>query len=107
MLSFARASIVRVRYPVDEVGEHDFAATPDEVSIPRCSVQPGASIEVLDGGERVRVSWVVYAPLDSDVLARDFVRVSGQLCRVVGEPESWNSGLRVDHKAIYLERWEG
>lgn len=108
MLSFSRASIVRVRYPLNEVGEPDFTATPDELAIPRCSVQPGASLEVLDGGEKVRVAWTVYAPTNSDITGSDFARVKGQLCRVVGDPEEWEVGLgRVDHLAIHLERWRG
>lgn len=108
MLSFGRASIVRVRYPSNEVGEPDFTATPDEQTIARCSVQPGAALEVLDGGERIRVSWTVYAPSGADIKGRDFARVNGELCRVLGDPEPWSVGLkRVEHLVINLERWEG
>lgn len=108
MLSFARGSITRVRYPSDEVGEPDFTATPDEATIGRCSVQPGASLEILDRGERVRVAWTVYAPPGADITGSDFARVNGDLYRVVGDPEPWSVGLRrVGHLVIYLERWKG
>lgn len=106
--SFARESFVRERYPVDATGEVDFSAPPETTTVTNCSIQPGASLEVLDGREALKISWTIWAPLGADVHGRDFARINGQLHRVVGEPQPWKSPTgRLSHLMIYLERWEG
>ena len=108
MLSFARQSYVRRRYPLDPDGDVDFSASPDEITIPRASIQPGANTEVLGGREAERVAWTIFQPTGHDITGRDFAWYEGALYRVLGEPQRWTGPTpATTHDVVLLERWEG
>lgn len=111
-VSFATQTLTRVRYPLVGDGHgnqvRDTGAVPDEVEVPGCSIQPGASAEVLAGRDAVSVLWTVYAPPGADVVALDLVRYAGVLYEVSGEPARWPSPTgSLDHMVVLLVRWEG
>jgi hypothetical protein len=112
--SFARQTWTRERYPFLPDDGHgnedrpDFDAEPSKLAISGCSIQPGASLEVLGDREAVRIAWTIYQPPGSDVLATDFGRVDGVLYRVSGEPQRWTSPTgALSHDVVLLEVWEG
>lgn len=108
MLSFARQSYVRRRYPLNDDGLPDFDAEPEVITVPRCSVQPGANAEVLGDREAERIAYTVYQPPGLDVTGRDFALYLGDLYRVSGEPQRWQGPTRATtHDVVLFERWEG
>lgn len=106
LTSFARQSFIRERYPlVDEYVDLD--AQPETLSVPGCSIQPGAPSEFTGVDDLSKVAWTVYAPGHPDVNAGDYGRLSGQLYRVAGEPQRWPGVSRLtEHTVVILERWE-
>lgn len=108
MISFARQSYERRRYPLDADGDVDFDATPDTITILRASIQPGANDEVLGGREAERIAFTVFQPPGIDVTGRDFAFYEGKLYRIAGEPQRWiGPTLATTHDVVLLERWEG
>jgi hypothetical protein len=108
MLSFARQSYVRRRYPTDAEGYPDFDQPPSEITILRASIQPGASTEVLDQREAEKVAFTVYQSPGYDVTARDFAVYEGVMYRIAGEPQRWIGPTdATSHDLVLFERWEG
>ncbi|POH63954.1 hypothetical protein C3B59_10445 [Cryobacterium zongtaii] len=109
--SFARQAVARVRYPMVDDGHGNLTPNldqPDEQTVEGCSVQPGASAEVLAGRDAALIQFTVYAPAHADVLASDSVRYNGALFSIDGEPARWPSATgTLDHVVFLLKRWEG
>lgn len=110
--AWARQSIAVVEPAlVDDRGTMvpDWSATPvSEVTVPGCSVQPGASAEVLEARQGVSVRWTVYAPASVALSAHSAVRYAGRLYDVDGEPQRWPSPTgALDHTVILLVDHEG
>ena len=86
----------------------DYTVPASEVDVPGCSVQPGASAEVLAARQGVSVRWTVYAPSSVVVTARSAVRYAGTLYQVDGEPQRWPSPTgALDHVVVLLVDWRG
>lgn len=107
--SFASDTITVQRAPLADVGHND--VRPDwsqavEHDVDGCSVQPGASAEVLDGRDATVVRWTVFAPAGTDVLASDRVVYGGGTYEVDGEPLRHNEGVS-DHVVVALKDWRG
>lgn len=108
MISFARQSYERRRYPLDADGDVDFDAEPDTITILRASIQPGANVEILGGREAESVAYTVFQPPGADVTGRDFAFYDGQLFRIAGEPQKWIGPTdRTSHDVVLFERWTG
>lgn len=111
MVSFARQSVTRQRGTVadDGHGNETFDwSTPDEILIERCTVQPGASQEILAGRDATLIQYTVSAPGTPDVLATDRVQYNGGTYDIDGEPLFWPSPTgALDHTIILLKTWEG
>lgn len=106
--SFAQETITRLR-PATITDHGNTLPDPDldnatPLDITGCSVQPGASFEDRTNREANLTAWTVFAPLDADVLASDFVRYRDGDYRVDGVPQRWPL---VEHTVILLQRWEG
>ncbi|AYN56827.1 head-to-tail stopper [Arthrobacter phage Andrew] len=108
--SFATQEITLV-HPVwtadaRNVRRPDYGAAAERVPVPGCSVQPGASAEVLGGRDSVAVRWSVYAPAGTVVEATDAVEYLGKLYRVEGQPQAWPSATgALDHVLLLLLDW--
>ena len=87
----------------------DWSATPvSEVPVPGCSVQPGATAEVLAARQGSSIRWTVLAPPTLVATARDGVRFEGVLYQINGEPQPWPSPTGgLDHVVLFLETHEG
>lgn len=109
--SFAREVITRLRYPVlnDHGAERpDYDATPTEVDIRRCWLEPTVSQEVNDGRLAVSTGWTVAAPKTADLVSTDHVRYGGVEYEVVGDPQRVKSPTgALDAVRLNLQRWEG
>lgn len=72
-----------------------------------CSVQAGASVEVLAGRQQVAVRWTVYAPPGTDIEATDAVEVEGRRYAVDGEPQRVKSPTgALSHVLLLLIDWK-
>lgn len=110
--SFATQTITVVEPAlIDDRGTQvpDWSAPPvSETTVTDCSVQPGASAEVLAARQGVSVKWTVYAPAATAVTAHSAVRYAGVLYAVDGEPQQWPSPTgALDHRVILLVDHEG
>lgn len=109
--SFATQSITVVEPTlVDDRGTMvaDYETPLSEVEVTGCSVQPGASAEVLAARQGVSVRWTVYAPAAAVVTAHSAVRYAGRLYDVDGEPQRWPSPTGgLDHTVLLLVDHEG
>lgn len=89
-----------------QVADYDDPAS--ETDITGCSVQPGASAEVLAARQGVSIRWTVYAPPSVAVTAHSAVRYEGNLYDVDGEPQRWSSPTGgLDHSVLLLVDHEG
>jgi hypothetical protein len=101
-------TITKLTYPtITERGtaRPNYGASPTEVTIYNCDVQPGLSSELValqrQGSE---VRYTVYAPADAPLDEKSIVRCRGQICQVDGEPQVWGPPLA--HKLVLLTAWE-
>lgn len=79
-----------------------------ETTVTGCSVQPGASAEVLAARQGVSIRWTVYAPAGVAVTAHSAVRYAGRLYDVDGEPQRWPSPTgALNHTIVLLVDHEG
>lgn len=109
--SFARQSIVRLRYPdvLDRgTARADYTATPDELPIAGCWLEPTEVQVVKDGRLAVLTGWTVAAPPGTDVRAADHVRYQDV------EYEPTGPGMHVpsptgalDSVKLTIYLWEG
>lgn len=88
----------------NDVGEW---ATPDELPITGCSVQPGGGLEVHDDREAITTLYTVWAPIAADVVDTDRVRFAGADYALDGPIEVWAVGTPIDHKVIRLKAVSG
>lgn len=107
--SWASDTITVERAPLVDVGHNDLQ--PDwENAVPHdvegCSVEPGASQEVLAGRDATLVRWTVHAPAGADVLSTDRVIWAGDPYGVDGEPLRYGVGI-ADHVVVALKDWKG
>lgn len=109
--SFARDTIVRVRYAERDDGHGNAVpdrANAEELEIPWCSGQPGATAELLLGRNATLIQHTIFAPSGSDILAGDSIRYRGRLFSIDGEPADWRSAAgALDHLVVLLKKWEG
>ena len=110
--SFATDSIVRLRAgeTSDSHGNSfpDWGGAVEELTITGCSVQPGATVEMLENREGTRIDLTVYAPANADVRSSDRVRYDGEVFEVDGRPQRWKSPTgTLSHTVILLTLWEG
>lgn len=112
MLPFwANDTIVRNRPTVTDDGHGNtipnWAVTAD-LPIRGCSVQAGASQEILGGRDASLTQWTVYAPAGADVTATDGVTWNGDLYAVNGQPMPQRSPTgALNHTVIELRRIQG
>lgn len=112
MPSFAtqEITVVRPAWTTDarNVRRPDYGAAAARTVVPGCSVQPGASPElVADGRTTVTIRWTVLAPPGIDVEPADGIEYRGKLYGVDGEPLVWDSPTgSLDHAALFLKDWK-
>jgi hypothetical protein len=109
--SWANDTVTRKRptFTIDSHGNRtpDWTATTDTV-IRGCSLQPGATEEVLGGRDTTLIDYTVYAPAGIDITATDGVDVDGILYQVNGAVRRWSSPTgATGHVMFELRRWEG
>lgn len=110
--SFATQTITIVRpgWSVDgrNVRRPDYGAGAVRAVVPGCSVQPGASPEVIAAGRStVTIRYTVLAPPSVVVEAADGVEYGGKLYAVDGEPLRWPSPTgALDHVQLLLIDWK-
>lgn len=87
----------------------DYDTPASQTPVAGCSVQPGASAEVLEARQGVSVRWTVYAPASVALTEHSAVRLTdGNLYDVDGRPERWPSPTGgLDHTVILLVDHEG
>lgn len=111
MASFARQTVTRERgVPIDDGHGNETVdwSNPDQLVIARCTVQPGASQEVLAGRDATVIRYTVSAPPGVDVLATDRIVFNGATYDIDGEPGVWSSPTgALAHTIILLKTWEG
>jgi dipeptidyl aminopeptidase/acylaminoacyl peptidase len=110
--SWANDTVTRKRptYVKDSHGNQtaDWSLPTADAVIRGCSVQPGASEELLGGRDTTLIDWTVYAPSGVDVTATDGVEVDGVLYQVNGSVKRWPSPTGATaHVMFELRRWEG
>lgn len=109
--SFAREVITRLRYPTRSdhgVDRPNYRATPDELDIGRCWLEPLQSQENNDGRLAVSTGWTVAAPKGADIVSTDHIRYGGTEYEVVGDPQRVPSPTgALDAVRLVLQRWEG
>lgn len=82
-------TVIRVRPPgKDRFGDPSGQSTPD-LPIHGCMFAPGSSTEVQQSTNQVSTTGVVYAPVGSDVVPTDQLRIRGALYEVDGKPQQW------------------
>lgn len=82
-------------------------ANPERAAVRGCDVQPGASMEFLQGRNTVLIAWTVYAPAGTVVDTYQHVEWRGREYTIYGTPEDWRTGLPSDYVGILLQKWEG
>lgn len=90
------------------VRKPDYGDAATRTAVPGCSVQPGASPElVTDGRNTATIRWTVLAPPGTVVEATSAVEYRGRLYKVDGEPLPWDSPTgALDHVALFLIDWK-
>lgn len=68
-------------------------ATPDQLTIADCSVQPQPAAEYTDTREQVLNRWELWAPIDTDITSTDRVEFAGDTYIVDGSVQLWPSPL--------------
>lgn len=111
LISFANDT-VEVVHPVWVEDSRNIrrATYPDDAPttvVDGCSVQQGASTEVLGGRDTTAVRWTVLAPAGTTVEETDAVKFEGHRYRVDGHPARQKSPTgALDHVAILLLDWK-
>ena len=109
--SFARLTIVRLRYPtIDDHGADrpDVSAEAERLDVTRCWLEPTQSTEDADGRLAVSTGYTVDAPALADITAMDHVEYAGVEYDVVGEPQRIPSPTgALDSVRLTIQRWEG
>ncbi|QOI67655.1 head-to-tail stopper [Arthrobacter phage Orcanus] len=110
--SFATQEITVVRpvWTTDARGvrKPDYGEAAGRSVVRGCSVQPGASPElVAPGRTTTTVRYTVLAPASVVVESADGVEYRGKLYAVDGEPQVWPSATgALDHVALFLIDWK-
>ena len=85
----------------------DYGPAAARRAVPGCSVQPGATAEVMAGRDTSTVRWTVLAPAGTVVEATTGCEYEGQLYRVDGQPARWKSPTgALDHVVLLLIDWK-
>ena len=111
--SFANDTPVLVRpaWTTDARGTRraDYGPAASRAPVPGSLVQPGASVEVLEGRvSAVAVRWSWFAPAGTDIQASDAVEWEGRTYAVDGEPARHRSPTgAVSHVLALLIDWKG
>lgn len=86
----------------------DYGPAASRTVVEGCSVQPGASPELVpDGRATATIRWTVLAPAGTVVEAASGVEYRGRLYAVDGEPLVWDSPTgALDHVALFLIDWK-
>jgi len=82
-------------------------ATPAELAVEGCSVQPETGAEILTGRDSVTSIWRLYAPPDADITSTDRVRHGGKDYEVDGSIQDWPDIFGLGHKFCFLKLVEG
>lgn len=90
----------------DDYGEPVWAA-PEETDVAGCSVQPQGTSEALSDQEHVVTTWKLWGPVNMPLLSTSQVRAHGVLYDVSGDPQTWHTGLGLNHTEVELTRWTG
>lgn len=112
MPSFAshEITVVRPAWITDarNVRKPDYGEAAARTVVRGCSVQPGASPELVEAGRvTVTIRWTVLAPPGVDVGPSDAVEWRGKLYAVDGEPMVWDSPTgALDHVVLPLIDWK-
>lgn len=80
---------------------------PEEIDVAGCSVQPRGTSEALSDQEHVTTLWKLWGPVGMPLYSTSQVRAHGVLYDVSGDPQTWHSGLSLDHTEAELTRWTG
>ncbi len=110
--SWANETITRKRYPVvDSFGTNvvDYTATPSELAIAGCWVEPLESAIDDDGQVLSVTAYRIAAPFDADVRARDHIShgLADGEWKVVGDPQRVRSPSgRLNQTLITIRRWQ-
>lgn len=104
-------AVTRVRRPLgaDDARGNPTVGEPVLTPLPRCSVQPGAAPETLQGRDTTGIAWTVFALGAVDVRSTDTIRLPGsdREYEIDGEPLRWPAGLLLQAQTvILLRRWE-
>ena len=111
--SFANDTPVLIRpaWTTDARGTRrpDYGAGASRVPVPGSLLQPGASLEVLEGRvSAVAVRWSWFAPAGTDIQPSDAVEWEGRQYAVDGEPARHRSPTgAVSHVLALLIDWKG
>lgn len=87
----------------NKIRDWDHAVTHD---VDWCSIQPGATQEILQGRDATLIEYTVFAPDGADILSTDRVQLDGKPFSINGEVIRWQTGI-LDHTVVFLQRWEG
>lgn len=103
-------TVVRPTWTTDarNVRRADYGAGAGRTPVVGCSVQPGASPELVAAGRTTTtIRYTVYAPPSVDVEAADAVEYRGKLYAVDGEPLRQPSATgALDHVFLLLIDWK-
>lgn len=109
--SFFRQTVIRIRPGVKTLRGSE---VPDWSNVTRaiidgCSVQPAGTSLSQDGRVQGTTDGLTaYLPPDADVQAGDRIEYAGEAYTITGEPRMWTeTGTRLDHITLNLERWSG
>lgn len=84
--------VIRASNPGKDAKGDPLPSTDTRTDVPGCVVAPGSSEEPVERGrDSVLTSWTVYAPRGTDVRATDDIEIRGVRCRIVGDPDVWDS----------------
>lgn len=109
--ALGRDTITILRAPLERDGhgndKRNWSAAA-ETPVTGCDAQPVGSQETLVNEDQVLLSYKVYAPAGTDVVATDRVSYGGTTYDVFGEPERWRSRSgRLDYVLVTLVNWRG
>ncbi|AYN57660.1 head-to-tail stopper [Arthrobacter phage Kepler] len=110
--SFAtqQITVVRPAWVTDGRGvrKPDYGDAAARTVVPGCSVQPGASPELVQPGRTTAtIRFTVLAPPSVVVESADGVEYRGRLYAVDGEPLPWESPTgALDHVGLFLIDWK-
>lgn len=112
MPSFATQEItaVRPKWTTDARGirKPDYGEAAEREVVRGCSVQPGASPELVAAGRTTTtIRYTVLAPPSLVLESADAVEYRGRRYAVDGEPQAWPSATgALDHVALFLIDWK-